>query len=326
MARTVKSSFVVFNRDVVNLDPNLCSTAIKSRDWLISQIMRKCNLGELPPSYKAMNINYGSFSRMTKIRPLDDIDIMICFKGMGGRYVKTEDNNIFNIVMPDHAKPYKDMKEGQILNSRKVVEALKKIIGIIPQYRNPDYHRDHEAMTLKLASYEWNFDVVPCFHTTSDFYLIPDGNGKWKRTDPRIDRSRLKRLVNMHGSIIQQTIRTMKYWKRRAWGDCLPSYVFEQMLLDKMERMEIYDVERNVMVLLGYISSAINNPINDPKNYQGDLNTLGKEDRERLALSASRHLQRVSEAVAAEMLNDHQEAIGIWRDVFGEEFPSYEIE
>jgi hypothetical protein len=58
-------------------------------------------------------------------------------------------------------------------------------------YNKAEMHRNQEAVTLQLKSYEWNYDIIPCFYANDDFYLIPDGNGNWKKTDPRIDAQRM---------------------------------------------------------------------------------------------------------------------------------------
>ena len=55
-------------------------------------------------------------------------------------------------------------------------------------------HRNMQAITLQLSSYPWNFDIVSCFYTDAGFYLIPNGYGKWEKTDPRIDNKRTTRI------------------------------------------------------------------------------------------------------------------------------------
>ena len=75
-----------------------------------------------------------------------------------------------------------------ILNSRKVIEKFKSGLNNVSQYGSSEINRYQEAVTLKLLSYTWNFDIVPCFFTADDvngknYYLISDGNGDWKKTD-----------------------------------------------------------------------------------------------------------------------------------------------
>lgn len=61
----------------MNLVPERTNRARSSRDWLVSQIVNLANQGKIPPLYGLNHIYYGSFARNTKIRPLNDIDMMI---------------------------------------------------------------------------------------------------------------------------------------------------------------------------------------------------------------------------------------------------------
>lgn len=63
------------------------------------------------------------------------------------------------------------------LNSTKVINRFISKLSDLNDYRKAEMHKNHEAVTLKLKSYDWNFDIVPCFYCKGDFYLIPDGNG-----------------------------------------------------------------------------------------------------------------------------------------------------
>ena len=78
MASTVNAAFEEFLRDSVRLDPNTTKTARASRDNLIDNIIAFSGDSDFFDVYDSMNLLFGSFARRTKIRPLDDIDLMIC--------------------------------------------------------------------------------------------------------------------------------------------------------------------------------------------------------------------------------------------------------
>ena len=86
MPYTVNACFEKFCKEVVDLDPEQTKTARTSRDFVLSNIARLSNEGELPNVLGDFCLNFGSFARNTKIRPLDDIDIMICYDGLDGVY------------------------------------------------------------------------------------------------------------------------------------------------------------------------------------------------------------------------------------------------
>lgn len=85
MATTVNNAFEEFMRDVVNLEADKTSTARKSRDNLIDNINGFSGESDFFKIYESKNLKFGSFARKTKIRELDDIDLMLCIAAGGVR-------------------------------------------------------------------------------------------------------------------------------------------------------------------------------------------------------------------------------------------------
>lgn len=85
MAITVNGAFADFMKYSVNLDMKKTETARKSRDNLINNIYSFSGNSDFFEINKVRSLNFGSFSRHTKIRPLDDIDLMICISGSADR-------------------------------------------------------------------------------------------------------------------------------------------------------------------------------------------------------------------------------------------------
>ncbi|HIE9659137.1 TPA: hypothetical protein ACXRZS_005510 [Klebsiella quasipneumoniae subsp. similipneumoniae] len=77
MATTVIAAFNEFMKDTVNLNKADTDDAHASRDWLIGKINDFDKDGTFPVNYPDIHIPFGSFARRTKIRPLDDIDLML---------------------------------------------------------------------------------------------------------------------------------------------------------------------------------------------------------------------------------------------------------
>lgn len=238
MVKTVNQAFSIFLRDYVNLDPKETQLARHSRDWLLSQIHRfPYKDVRFPRLYSEKDISFGSFARRTKKRPLDDVDIMVALSAEGGVY--HEFTNRIEIYVSESAFQLKALcrDDTNILNSRKVINKIISLLDRVPQYEQANIKRNIEAATLKLKSYPWNFDLVPCFLTTKDrlnrnYYLIPDGQGHWKKTDPRIDRNRVTDLNQLHDGNLLNVIRLMKYWNKRATMPSMSSYLIENMILD----------------------------------------------------------------------------------------------
>ncbi|MBL1704914.1 nucleotidyltransferase, partial [Klebsiella pneumoniae] len=102
-------------------------------------------------------IGFGSFRRRTKIRPLDDIDLMLVFTGEGTTYTEYADKIVLN-VPEDADKLRKLVNDDGTLNSIRVIEKIKSSLSIIPQYKKAEIHRRQEATTLELSTYDWVFD------------------------------------------------------------------------------------------------------------------------------------------------------------------------
>lgn len=332
MVKTVKGAFNDFLKEKVNLASGNTTSARSSRNWLMDQIHDFPNRDDdFPTLYSSKDIFFGSFARKTKIRPLDDIDIMVCISGEGSTYNGYVTNNIHEITVPETATKLRKLcNDGEdTLNSIKVINKFKKLLGDIPQYEKAEIKRNQEAITLKLTSYDWNFDIVPCFITIEDnngltYYLIPDGNGSWKKTDPRLDRDRVTDINQKNDGKVLNAIRIMKYWNKRPIMPSMPSYLLENIVLNRYVLQSAGNyIDFEVRYLLDYIKNHISNPVQDPKNIQGDINQLNYEEKTKIIARAGLDYNKAVEAWNFEKDGNHESAIKKWKEIFGPEFPDY---
>ena len=333
MATTVIQAFNQFLAGTVNLDSEKTKKARGSRDWLIGQIEHFSDDDEkFPVIYSEMNIHYGSFARRTKKRPLDDIDIMICIKANDCTYIEYADR--IEITAPDTATRFIDYRNDgtKILNSRKLINKFVDKLFAIPQYKKAEIKRNLEAATLNLYSYDWVFDIVPCFFTIVDafgktYYIIPDGKGNWKKTDPRIDKQRLIELNTTHDGNILNVIRTIKYWNKRATMPSISSYLLENMIIEyyltkSTKASQYVDMELGNVFLDLY--SRVYNTINDPKGIQGNINNLSSDEKLKISQKAYSDYSIAFEARKLENEKDMKGSINKWIEIFGDKFPKYE--
>jgi predicted nucleotidyltransferase len=329
MAKSVNEAFTKFNTDIVNLESERTKKARKSRDWLITQLESLPEkIDDFPMLFDGMHMKFGSFARNTKIRPLDDIDLLLTFHANGATYWEYIHGQRYILNIPNSATNLiKLSNDTNTLNSIKVVNKLVSSLNNIEQYKSADIHRNQEAATLKLSSYEWNFDIVPAFHTDRDFYLIPDGSGEWKATNPIVDQNRITEINQKHDGKILQLIRTLKYWNKYAKMPTIPSYLFENMVLnyfDSKDKIEDY-IDYNIKYFWYHLKSAIYNSVPDPKGFQSDLNNLSYDEKVKISEKAEDTYNKACEAYDAELNEKNQEkAINKWRTIFGDSFPKYE--
>lgn len=325
MASTVNTAFEEFMSESVRLDTDQTKKARSSRDNLISNINGFSGDDDFFMLFLERHLKFGSFARRTKIRPLDDIDIMICISAEGRTYSHDSDTYYIHAIQSD-------IDNGLVttgtdyLNSTKVINRFIKKLGDLNDYSKAEMHKNQEAVTLKLKSYDWNFDIVPCVYMDIDKFLIPDGSGNWKMTDPRIDNQRTTEVNQNHKGNLLDVIRIMKYWNKRRITTTIGSYFLECMILDAYEIIEEKDnywVDIEFKDLLKYLSIMIRSTVNDPKGIQGNLNTFSDTERVKISNALSEAYKKACDARKLESENDYQGAITKWREVLGDAFPDY---
>lgn len=330
MATNVITAFNEFLSDTVNLDAGVTDRARGSRDWLVGQLNTLHEKhSDFPLPYAERDIFYGSFHRRTKIRELDDIDLISCMHAQRSTYLDT--GGVAQIFVHEDSRFASMRFDGtNELNSRLVINRFVQRLSDIPQYAEARIGRNGEAAVLDLASYSWSFDIVPGFFTAPeldgrDYYLIPDGNGRWKKTDPRIDQDRVTRINQKHSGKVLNVIRMIKFWNRRSTMPSIPPYALENLVLtyyDSAPTCSSY-VDLEFGPLVRWLASAVLQPIWDPKGLQGDLNTLSRDERIAVFTRAQADARVADEARQAETAGDHKKSIGLWGDILGPSFPTY---
>jgi len=328
MAETVNSAFTEFNRDYVNLDSGKTKTARSSRDWLYGQLNNfPDNYDSFPLKYEECHVKFGSFARNTKIRELDDIDLIYCLHANNAYYSKNSlYHNRYYLHTENAGQRLKDLSSYNQLNSIKVVNKFVSCLSNIGQYKSAAIHRRQEAATLNLTSYDWSFDIVPAFYTTTGFYLIPDGIGNWKATNPPLDQEYMTSMNQKHNFSVHQLVRTLKYWNRRAQMPTMSSFLFENYVLNfaesKSELSEYIDI--NLINFWNYLETAIYNNVNDPKGIDSNLNNLSYDEKTKISAKANDAYSKGYEAYRLETEEKNQaSAINKWRELFGNDFPQY---
>lgn len=326
MATTVNNAFEEFMRDSVNLIPEKTSMARRSRDNLINNINGFSEEDDFFSIYSNKNLKYGSFARKTKIRELDDIDLMICLSAEGVRTYVEYTDCIYMFGSDADRRNGLITSGTDYLNSTKIINRFIKKLSALSDYSKAELHKNQEAVTLQLKSYTWNFDIIPCFYTDREFYLIPDGAGNWKKTDPRIDSNRITEINQKHNGKLLELIRLVKYWNNRKVTLKIGSYLLECMILEIYENMSASNkwwIDLEFKDVLYRLSEAIKYDINDPKGMQGNINNFDIYDRIKISNALCMAHEKAAEAANYERQGDQKRAIETWGDILGLEFPEY---
>lgn len=348
MAISVNTAFREFLDSTVNIQKQQSDKAKSSRDFLISQIDRISYGGRFLKLASQYNCFFGSFSRRTKICELDDVDIIIGLSGEDLEIEGTSWDNI-NLKVKNHdnkkllslSQKFDGYWQGPTyyLNSNAVKNQLQFELNNVDQYEHASIHSRGEAVTLKLRSYPWNFDIVPAFYCEGNafskpYYLIPNRYGKWKKTNPKLEQERISKLNQKFNGVVLETVRLVKYWNRRGQMPNITSYVLETIVLDYFDQARHYVIKNDGTSIdyvdvhfrdaLQYISIHIYNSVQDSKGIQGNINDLKYEEKYKIAQRAGNDYKKAYNAVQAETIEkDIKKSISIWRDIFGDRFPIY---
>jgi len=150
----------------------------------------------------------GSIKRKTKIRPLDDVDILLVI-GIG-RY---HDNGWHVIDDCSYEWERDDKDENDNISSIHILNKLRD--RLLVTYPNSEIKRNNEVVNVYLKSYDVGFDLVPGFYIRDkDYYLIPKGSKstQWKKTNPKIDELILNNINSNNNNRIKDVIKMAKYF------------------------------------------------------------------------------------------------------------------
>ena len=334
MATTVNKAFEEFMKESVNLDSGVVLAARKSRDNLLDNISELSEEGGFFTLCSDFNEHFGSFARRTKCRELDDIDLMIGISGNGATYNGSDpwDNIRIYVSSKDSAQNDCSRDDGT-LNSTKVLNKFKKALEGVREYSRSELHRNGEAVVLNLISKDWSFDIVPCFKTAVDdngneYYLIPNGSGNWKKTDPRKDREYVSSVNQEKSGRALDLIRLVKKWNKDTNVTTIPSYLLETLVVyfceSSSEELSSY-IDFRFRDALKYISSNIGGTIYDMKGIQGSINNISLTDRMAIANKAYDDYQKAISAINYETTQkDMESSISKWGEIFGSDFPEYD--
>jgi len=329
MPTTVFTAFSEFLKNNVRIDSGRNEVALASKKNLVSEIIKFPDGDEFPPLHREQSMDYGSYSRRTKIRPLDDIDIMIILNAQTSVYVDTGAEIEIHVQADAKILPSLCYDGTLILNSIKVNNLFKEHLKGVTKYSKAEIKRNQEAVTLNLDSYEWVYDIVPSMKAHGDgdntFYLIPDGKGNWKRTDPRVDKERTNSTNAIHNVSVLDMVRLVKFWASNASIPEIKSYFLENLVLNYYTAVDTSVVYEDIEMVkvLAYIYHNIHNSLEDPKGFQGDINHLSYDERDKVKAKAGDHYFIAVEARTLEGEKKMEESIAKWRAVFGESFPKY---
>lgn len=331
MPYTVWGAFDQFRKQTVDLDSDEVKRARASRDYLFEQIKKLSDEDIYFPKLSGGFIPYGSFARNTKIRPLDDIDMLVLLNGRGTSDDQSKsDPYVRWLKISDPTAPLAYFRdEYGYVNSTKILNKIRDSLSRVPNYAKADIHKNMQAVTLSLLSYPWVFDIVPSTPVgdgnRTTHYVIPNGSGDWIRTDPRIDSENVTKVNTRHNGEFLPVLRLLKYWNNRTHKPVLKSYYFETLAIKVfLSASPIQNYQQAIKYFFDTCPTYLWLPCSDPKGLGPNLDAnVPSETKTKVVDTMKNDSQSASYAIMYEGQSKDKDAIYWWGRVFGSGFPSY---
>jgi hypothetical protein len=213
------------------------------------------------------------------------------------------------MVVLHYGKHIKDKTPRRVLEDvREALEGYSRIVK-----------KNGQAVTLYYSSWP-NVDIVPACRITNDdgsvnYYEIPDmTRNRWLRSRPRSHNSAMAAASERQ----RELVRMVKTWNREHSG-LMQSYHLEVLTLSLPDVTQGWPFE--IHYFFDHAVQLIDLPLYHPNGTPGRVDDyLDQETRQAVKQRLERARDRAS---AAKRTNDVEEAIRLYRVIFGGKFPAY---
>ena len=237
----------------------------------------------------------GSYSRYTKIDPLNDIDIFL-IRNEGRTGLSTDGSGIYPSQAID-----------EVVNA--VQKAYQQMATIRKQSR---------SVNVQITGLEFGFDIIPAWLRQPDGYWIPDTeSGNWLPTDPDA-HARILTEANDHCSgKLKPLIKMVKHWSRNNY-DLIRSFHLELICADIFSREEPRNFPIGVATVLHHLPAYVGQQFMDPIYAVSRVDKpLASDEQTRLRLRINSDAQNSVDALNLEVAGRHAEAIAKYIFVSG---------
>jgi hypothetical protein len=241
----------------------------------------------------------GSYPRKTRLKPLDDIDI---------------------VAVVESTEPWNDDPET-------AMEAAGEAVR--PEFPGSSVRLGAHAAKVKPRDPpipDVHLDIVVARETGAGTILEiserqPESN--WKRSDPEAHAKALTTSNDAWEERLVPLIKQVKHWNRNADGDPLPSFLVEALALRVFPGSGDMSASRMVQRYFNRAKDAIATPTTSPAVPDGYVDgDMTEDERQAHSNRLSRASRSADDAVDAQDAGDESAAQDIWYQVFGDPFPA----
>jgi hypothetical protein len=286
MPYTVAASFNKF-RENIELPGDHRDIARRRRDHIISLLENDFEVIEAFPS--------GSIPRYTAIQGYSDLDVIVALHY--GKHIKGK-------------------------NPSQVLQAVRDCLG---EYKT-NVRKNGQAVTLYYKTWP-NVDIVPVSQVVDDnddvtYYKVPDMNREvWMPSRPKAHSRNMSKKNNTCGVAFKRIVKMIKWWNHQH-SSLLQSYHIEVMALHAFSG-KLKDYSWDVFHFFKEASTLASSSLWHDISYADAY--LDSEKRKQVVkrLETAKDKTRDAWYLTYGDNDDHEEAIRIWRQIFGDRFPAY---
>lgn len=231
----------------------------------------------------------GSYERDTMVRPLDDVDIFAVLN----RDEWTDDY-------------------GNLPKPQAVLTKIKNKLNSISDYKDK-VTQDRPCVTVTLKAI--NFDVLPSFEESFGGYLIPNYDlESWTYSYPEQLTNNLNDSHRNNDYKLKDVIKAVKYWNREN-KKLIPSFQIEETMISYFNINKITNYEEAIRLWFNNAEYYLEKNKFKTNNQYDDAIKKIKSVRDKLN-KAREHTDN----------KENDEAIQIWKEVFGKEIRLSDVE
>lgn len=334
MLITTEGSITQFRAAQVDLLPSQVAQARASRDFLLQSLRDAFRRTPGRVSLTDTVHFYGSFARRTKIRPLNDIDLLFVVDVgdvvavnnpfVASRTIQIHPNSSVTTAFNGRTVDRSLIRTDSQVSSIAVLNDVRNRLQTIPQYRRSEVRPDGPAVVLNLASYDWSFDIVPALQIGTPFqpeFAIPDGRGGWIRTNPLRDSQNMTQRNQQSSGYVLPMVRLAKSWNSQLRSP-LPSYYFEMLCLQHhFTVFSAGQLNRLEGLLYSLSQAALREHLTVSTTQINVREHVSDQNRHNFLTQVHFAYATVQQAQAAVRLGQHRQATALLQRLFGDRFP-----
>src|SRR2546427_72883 len=246
----------------------------------------------------------GSYARHTKTKPLKDVDIFFVLAEGEKQRRQQEPSTTLDAFERCLRKEYGENE----------VERNRRSVTVFFEKRS----QTQEGEEGKILS----VDAVPAFDC-GRYYEIPDDDlGQWVKSDPEAHKEQAtKKNDSLNGNWVP-LVKMIKRWNREAGKPIKPSFLIEVMAL-KLVDPPFNSCPDEIRRFFAAAADRLDESWPDPAGFGPPVSDQMDQTRCNKAREALRAAEvKAARAFRAEQQGRQGEALSLWREILGSDFPT----